>query len=152
MPVLELETVIHAPAEICFDLMRDVRIHTETTARTNERVVGGTAVGLMGLGQTVTFEGTHFGIRQRLTVEVVEYDRPRLFVDEMTEGTFREFRHVHEFVPQAAGTLMKDTLIWTSPLGLLGRIADKLAIEPHLRDLVAIRNRKLKQLAESAPR
>src|SRR5258708_36396281 len=122
MPQITIETKINAPAEACFDLMRDIRIHTETTAQTNEKAIAGVTDGKIGLGQTVTFEGTHFGIRQRLTVKVVEFDRPQLFVDEMTEGSFRSFRHVHEFFPQDGGTLMRDTLLWTSPVGIVGKI------------------------------
>lgn len=149
MPTIILETFINAPAEDCFDLMRDIRIHTETTTQTNEKAVAGVTNGMIGLGQTVTFEGTHFGVRQRFTVEVVEFDRPRLFVDEMREGAFRSFKHIHEFIGRDGGTLMRDTLIWTSPLGILGRIADKLLIERHMRRLVSGRNAKLKQIAES---
>lgn len=149
MPEIFLETPIHAPAEVCFDLMRDIRIHTETTAQTHEKAVAGVTDGMIGLGQTVTFEGTHFGIRQRLTVKVTEFDRPRLFVDEMTEGNFRSFKHIHEFIRVRSGTLMRDTLIWTSPFGFLGRVVDKLILERHLRNLVTTRNAKLKAIAES---
>ena len=104
MPQIILETMINAPAETCFDLMRDIRIHTETTAQTDEKAVAGVTEGKIGLGQTVTFEGKHFGMRQRLTVKVVEFDRPRLFVDEMTEGRFRSFKHIHEFQAEKTGT------------------------------------------------
>ena len=149
MPEIFLETPIHAPAEVCFDLMRDIRIHTETTAQTHETAVSGVTDGMIGLGQTVTFAGTHFGIRQRLTVKVTEFDRPRLFVDEMTEGNFRSFKHIHEFVSVRSGTLMRDTIIWTSPFGILGMIVDKLLLERHLRNLVSARNQRLKQIAES---
>lgn len=149
MPEIFLETPIHAPAEVCFDLMRDIRIHTETTAQTHEKAVAGVTDGMIGLGQTVTFEGTHFGIRQRLTVKVTEFDRPRLFVDEMTEGNFRSFKHIHEFIRVRSGTLMRDTLIWTSPFGFLGGVVDKLILERHLRNLVTTRNAKLKAIAES---
>ncbi len=148
MPVVVLETFINAPPETCFDMMRDIGIHTQTTKQTGERVVAGVAEGKMGLGQTVTFEGRHFGIRQRFMVEVVEFERPRLFVDEMLRGAFKSFRHVHEFFPHHAGTLMRDTLTWVSPLGILGRIADKLLIERHMIDLVSTRNARLKKLAE----
>ena len=150
MPTVVLETFINAPAETCFDLMRDIRIHTQTTTQTNEEAIAGVTDGKIGLGQTVTFEGTHFGIRQRFTVEVVEFDRPRLFVDEMRQGAFRSFRHTHEFFGRDGGTLMRDTLYWTSPLGILGRIADKLMIERHMTRLVSSRNRKLKELAEAS--
>ena len=74
MPVIYLETEINAPAERCFDLIRDIRIHTETTMETGEKAVAGVTDGMIGLGQTVTFEGTHFGMRQRLTVKVVEFE------------------------------------------------------------------------------
>lgn len=140
MPQINLETFIIAHAEVCFDLMRDIRIHTETTAQTEETAVAGVTDGMIGLGQTVTFEGTHFGMRQRLTVKVVEFDRPRSFVDEMTEGKFKAFRHIHAFTETADGTLMKDTLIWTSPYGIFGKIADRLLIEKHLREQVIKRN------------
>ena len=148
MPQIILETFIEAPAEACFDLMRDIRIHTQTTAQTNEKAVAGVTDGMIGLGQTVTFEGTHFGIRQRLTVRVVEFERPRLFIDEMLEGNFKAFKHIHEFIPEDGKTLMRDTIIWTSPFGLLGKIVDSLLLERHLRNLVTGRNTRLKQLAE----
>ncbi len=149
MPQIILETQINATAETCFDLMRDIQIHTETTSQTNEKAVAGVTDGKIGLGQTVTFEGTHFGMRQRLTVRVVEFDRPWLFVDEMIEGKFRSFKHIHEFFPLEKGTLMRDTLMWTSPFGILGKIVDKLFLERHLRELVASRNTKLKKIAEN---
>ena len=150
MTKIVLETFINAPAETCFDLIRDIRIHTETTSKTNEKAVGGVIDGLIGLGQTVTFEGTHFGFRQRLTVKVVEFERPHLFVDEMIEGNFKTFKHIHEFSEHESGTLMIDTLIWTSPFGIVGRIVDKLLLEPHLRRLVSDRNAMLKQIAEKS--
>ncbi len=149
MPTIVLETLIHARAEDCFDLMRDIRIHTETTAQTNEIVVAGVTDGTIGLGQTVTFEGTHFGMRQRLTVKVTEFERPTLFVDEMTEGIFKSFKHTHEFLFVENGTLMRDTLVWESPFGVLGKIADRLFLERHLTNLVSTRNAMLKQIAES---
>ncbi len=149
MPSIILETHINASPETCFDLMRDIRIHTQTTSQTNEKTVAGVTDGKIGLGQTVTFEGTHFGMRQRLTVKVTAFEWPRLFVDEMIEGRFRSFKHIHEFTPEKGGTLMRDTLEWTSPFGILGRVIDRLLLERHLRDLVGTRNRKLKEIAEA---
>ena len=128
--------------------MRDIRIQTETAAQTNEKAIAGITDGKIGLGQTVTFEGTHFGIKQRLTVIVIEFDRPKRFVDAMIEGSFKSFVHIHEFEPQGDATLMRDTLIWTSPFGILGKVVDKLLLERHLTRLVQARNARLKALAE----
>ena len=152
MPTLILETLINASPEVCFDLVRNVHIHQDMTADAGEQPVGGGIDGIIGLGQSVAFEGKHFGFRQRLTVEVVEFDRPRLFVDEMTEGAFRSFRHHHEFLATHGGTLMRDTLIWRSPFGLAGRMFDRFVLERHLSRLVTKRNAQLKEIAESAER
>ena len=149
MPTIVLETQINAPAEVCFDLMRDIRIHTETTVQTDEKAVAGVIEGKIGLGQTVTFEGTYFGMRQRLTVKVVEFERPRRFVDEMTKGRFRSFKHIHEFTETSGITSMRDTVSWSSPFGVLGRIVDSLFLERHLTKLVAGRNARLKAIAEA---
>src|SRR5438552_14827566 len=112
MTTIVVETRIAAPIEMCFDLARDVDAHLKTSSSTGERAVGGKTSGLLELGDSVTFEGVHFGIRQRLTSKIVEYDRPNRFVDEMVEGPFASLRHTHEFVPDGTFVLMRDELTW----------------------------------------
>lgn len=140
MPTIILETLIHARAEECFDLMRDRRIQTEPTPA---------IFGEFGIGQTVTFKSNNFGMEQSLTVKVTEFDRPTLIVDEMSKGSFRSFKHIHEFLFVENGTLMRDTLVWEMPFGILGRLVDKIFFERHLTKLVSNRNAKLKQIAEA---
>jgi ligand-binding SRPBCC domain-containing protein len=149
MPILIIETEINATPEVCFDLVRDISLHVQTTKQTGEKAVAGKTHGKITLGETVTFEGKHFGIRQRLTVKVTEFERPRYFTDEMTEGNFKSFKHKHEFIEKGEGTLMRDTLEWISPLGFLGKIVDALLLKNHLRELVLRRNTELKRVAES---
>ena len=149
MPVLKVETKIQAPVELCFDLARDVAIHCATTAQTRERIVAGKTSGLLELGDQVTFEGVHFGIKQRLSSKIVEMDRPHSFTDQMVSGVFKSLRHLHEFEPSGDGTLMRDTLEWKSPLGFLGLVADLFAVEKHLREFLLARNRELNKIAES---
>lgn len=106
MTTIVVETRINAPIELCFDLARDVEMHLKTAAATGERAVAGRTSGLLELGDVVTFEGVHFGIRQRLTAKIVELDRPRRFVDEMVSGAFASMRHVHEFTVEGTSVLM----------------------------------------------
>jgi ligand-binding SRPBCC domain-containing protein len=142
MPQILIETSINAPADICFALTRDRRISAGSITEPG-------AVIPIELGQKVTFESNQFWVRQRLTVEVVELDRPRLFIDEQIDGPFKEFMHIHEFKPFGRGTLMLDTIIWRSPVGLLGKLADALYLRQHLSKLIYTRNAKLKALAET---
>lgn len=63
---------------------------------------------------------------QRLTSKVTAYERPTSFVDEMVDGVFKRFRHEHLFETVEDGTLMIDWFDYTTPLGLLGKLVDKL--------------------------
>ena len=84
---------------------------------------------------------------ERFTAKIVEFDRPRRFVDELVKAAFKSMRHVHEFEPRDGGTLMRDTLDWVSPLGILGVIADKVAVERHLRNFVTKKQQALRDIA-----
>ena len=148
MTTIVVETRILAPIEVCFDLARDVDAHVQTSSATGERAVGGRTSGLLELGDVVTFEAVHFGIRQRLTSKIVEFDRPRRFVDEMVEGAFASLRHTHEFNVEGTSVLMRDTLTWRSPLGPLGVLADRLFVKRHLYNYMVTKQSDLKVHAE----
>ncbi len=150
MAVIILETAIRASPERCFDLSLSVDLHARSMSHTGERAIAGITTGLMGPSDTVIWEAKHLGMRQRLTGRITEYERPHWFVDEQVRGAFTSMRHVHEFVPVAGGTLMKDDLRYTVPLGGLGMLVDKLFREGYMRKLLCARNEYLKRTAEIA--
>jgi hypothetical protein len=41
MPLYEQKQFIKAPIEVCFDLARDVGVHTQTALKVNGKAVGG---------------------------------------------------------------------------------------------------------------
>src|SRR3954451_19035436 len=149
MPVVQIETIIRAPIERCFDLARDPDLHELSLGHTGERVVSRTGSGLLGPGDLVTFEAVHVGVRQRLTAQTTRVEPPRLFEDRMVRGAFRSFRHVHAFRVIDGGTLMTDVFAYRAPLGVLGRLAEWLFLTRYLRRLLATRAAFLKQYAES---
>jgi ligand-binding SRPBCC domain-containing protein len=153
MPMIHLETRIDADPQRCFDLARDVDVHQQSTAKSKERAVDGVTSGKLALGDTVTWEAIHFGVRMRLTTRITAFDPPRRFVDEMVKGPFHHLRHVHDFVnvPSPAGlatTLMVDDFDYASPLGLLGRFADAVLLRRYLERLLRERNAFIKRVAE----
>ncbi|GAB3514845.1 SRPBCC family protein [Emticicia fontis] len=149
MPKIILETLIQASAEICYDLSLSVDLHQLSTAKTKEHIVDGVREGLMKLGESVTWRAKHFGIWQELTSKITEARRPEYFVDEMQKGAFKTLRHEHHFIPTGKGTLMKDIFMFESPLGILGKIADKLVLENYLKGFLIERNQFVKEIAES---
>jgi len=149
MPLIELETRINAPIDIVFDLSRSIDLHIESTSQTNEKAVAGCTTGLIGLGEEVTWEATHFGVRQRLTTKIVQLESPIHFRDSMVSGAFRRFDHDHYFELVAGQTLMKDVFDYTSPLGMLGHLADSIFLKRYMTNLLERRNRLIKSVAES---
>lgn len=150
MPVIKLETFIDAPVERVFDLARCIDLHTESMGRQRERAVDGVVTGLIGLGETVTWEAVHFGIRQRLTSAITQFDRPLHFRDSMVSGAFRSIDHDHFFEEDGRGTLMRDIFAYTSPLGLLGAAADRVFLKRYMTRLLEERNGVIKRVAESS--
>lgn len=49
------------------------------------------------------------------------WDPGKCFVDEQVRGPYKKWHHTHEFEPLADGTLLKDTVRFRLPMGLLGR-------------------------------
>ena len=150
MAVIELSTLIRAPRARVFDLARSIDAHQDSTGDTEERAVAGLTKGLIGMDGEVTWEARHFGVRQRLTVRVTAFDRPKHFRDVMISGAFKSMAHDHRFSEHPEGTLMSDRFEFVSPLGILGKIADRLFLTTYMRRFLVRRNEVLKLLAESA--
>ena len=148
MPIIKHDIFINAPINVCFDLTRNVDVHTETTSKTKERAIDGVIAGMMENGDTVTWEATHFGIKQKLTAKIIEMEKPYKFTDVMVKGAFHSFTHTHEFIESGTGTIMKDTFSYKSPFGILGIIMDKLFLEKYMRNFIENRAKELKRIAE----
>jgi hypothetical protein len=55
--IVTTQIEIAAPIQLCFDLARDIEIHTRTVWKhTKEQAVGGVTSGPIGMGETVTFD------------------------------------------------------------------------------------------------
>jgi ligand-binding SRPBCC domain-containing protein len=149
MPRIELTTEIKASIEVVFDLSRSIDLHKISTEHTNETAIDGKTSGLIGDGEFVTWRAKHFGVYQKLTSKITEYDRPTFFVDEMVKGAFKSFRHEHHLQKKQDGTLMTDYFDYVSPLGWLGKLADRLFLKKYMTNLLLKRNKVVKSFAES---
>jgi ligand-binding SRPBCC domain-containing protein len=145
---VEVVTYVATSPERCFDLARDVDLHMKSTAWTAERTVAGVTSGLLKMGDEVTGQARHLGIRWQMTVRISAYDRPRCFVDEMVAGPFRTFRHYHCFATEDTGTRAVDVLTYTVPIWGIGWLFDRLILQRYLRRFLRRRLDYLKAVAE----
>jgi ligand-binding SRPBCC domain-containing protein len=146
---INLETAINAPLERVFDLSRSIDLHMVSTDFTSERAIAGVTSGCIGLGEKVTWKGRHSGLDVEHTSLITVYQFPTHFQDSMARGLFRRFSHDHFFAKTVSGTMMKDVMEFEAPYGALGRIAERILLEKHLRQLLLRRNQCIKRVAES---
>jgi len=149
MPVIRIEMTINAPIQRCFDLSRSIDLHQISTIQTKERAIAGKTEGLINLNETVTWQAKHFGITQKLTSQITVFNSPHYFVDEMVKGAFKSFKHEHHFEECNGQTLVTDKFDYASPLGILGRLFDKIVLEKYMFKLLYKRNQVIKEYAES---
>ena len=149
MPKIIITTIINAPIQRCFDLARNIDLHQYTSARTGERAIAGTTKGLINKGETVTWKAKHFGIVQTLTSEISEMDAPRMFEDRMLKGAFKKIQHQHLFEEKEGKTVMTDIFDFESPLGILGKLFNKLVLTNYMNGFLEDRNQTIKKVAET---
>jgi ligand-binding SRPBCC domain-containing protein len=148
MPTITLSIKIKSDIETVFDLSRSIDLHQVSTSKTNERAIAGVTSGLINMGETVTWQATHFGIRQKLTSKITAYNRPTHFRDEQQEGAFKYIIHDHYFEQQDDHVLMIDTFEFQSPYGIIGKIFDKLILTNYMTRFLVERNDVIRDYAE----
>jgi ligand-binding SRPBCC domain-containing protein len=147
--VIKLFTVINAPVAVCFNLARSIDAHKHSTKQTREKAVAGKTSGLAELNDTITWQATHFGVKQKLTVKITELEFPVYFKDVMLKGAFKTMEHIHEFEQQGDKvTLMKDVFSYTVPFGIIGNAFDSLILRNYMTGFLKRRNEVLKHMAE----
>ncbi len=148
MPRIELNTEICAPIHVVFDLSRSIDFHMKTTQKSRERAIAGKTSGLIDLNETVTWKAKHCGFTQQLTSRITYMRCPDVFVDEMTQGIFKSMSHQHLFLEEEGKTLMIDIFDFESPLGILGKCANRLFLKNYLEAFILERNAQIKVAAE----
>lgn len=149
MSKIHLTTLINAPADRVFDLSRSIDLHTISTAHTNEKAVAGVLTGLISQGETVTWQARHlFKIRQ-FTSKIITLQKPLHFTDEMIQGDFKSFKHLHQFKQVEEGTFMTELVHFESPYGIAGKLVNMLFLRHYLQKLLTTRNAIVKEYAET---
>jgi ligand-binding SRPBCC domain-containing protein len=149
MATMELRTKILAPRQRCFELSRSIDLHIQSTSKTSERAIAGVTTGLIGADEEVTWEATHFGIRQRFTSKITAFDPPRYFQDSMVRGAFKRFVHDHIFEEEGDATVVTDRVEFEAPGGPMGRLLDRILLSSYLERFLRERNELIKRVAES---
>jgi ligand-binding SRPBCC domain-containing protein len=82
-----------------------------------------------------------FGVWLEWHAKISQVEPPSQFVDTAIRSPFKFWEHRHEFLPHAHGTLLKDTVRYEMPFGILGRLVDSMAVRRDLERMFEHRHR-----------
>jgi len=101
-------------------------------------------------GMTMDYTVTPlFGIPVSWKTKIVQVNELRSFTDFQLKGPYKLWRHYHEFIPNGQGVLMKDTVAYKLPFGIIGDITHYLLVQKKLKQIFDYRNRVLELLFNS---
>lgn len=129
MTRLFLTRTIKAPIQRVFDLSRSINLHVHDMKHTGEQAVSGVCSGLIGLNETVTWRARHFGKSRLFTSVISQYHFPFSFTDEMLEGDFKSWKHIHRFEQKGAETVLTDEVYYEVPWLFAGKLANALFLK-----------------------
>ena len=112
--------------------------------------VSGKTSGLVVDGDQLLWRGWKFGLPALHETLITRYERPGFFQDTMGRGYFKHFQHDHSFEEVDGQTLLVDTVRFSMPFGIAGRLAGKLLVVPHVAGLMQRRFELLKRTAEGS--
>ncbi len=149
MAIIHLTNMINAPLERVFDLSRSIDLHVISTQRSNEKAIAGVTTGLIGPGQSVTWQAFHIFKQRKFTSKITAFQPPFYFKDEMQQGDFKKFSHDHFFKAVDGKTEMSDKIILESPFGIFGKMGTSLFLKKYIRKFLIERNETIKEYAET---
>jgi ligand-binding SRPBCC domain-containing protein len=89
-----------------------------------------------------------FGLTLQWVADISEVEPPHRFVDTARKSPFKFWRHTHEFLPGQGCTILRDTVDYKMPFGILGKLVNSVLIEADVRKMFAFRHRVTRDVLE----
>ncbi len=137
--------VPHPPGEVFQFFARPENLQVLTPPWLNFRIL--TALPIqMEKGAHIAYRLKLRGIPLTWVSEIQRWNPPFEFVDVQVKGPYKLWRHTHRFTASGNGTSIADSVEYTLPLGLLGRLLDRLQVARDLDKIFDYRARQMREL------
>ncbi len=134
--------VPHAPERIWPFFCDERNLEELTPAFLNFEVLG-KSTGEIGEGTLIDYRLKLDGIPMGWQSRIENWEPARHFVDTQVKGPYSYWRHAHEFVPLANGTLMRDVVRYRLPLGWLGSVVAGWKVESQVERIFSYRSARI---------
>jgi ligand-binding SRPBCC domain-containing protein len=139
MYTLERAQVVPVPLEVAFRFFEDPRNLPLITPDWLGFRIMSIRGSPLDVGTTIIYRIRWLGVPLSWVTRIDEFERNRRFVDVQIRGPYRWWRHEHTFEGRNGQTLVRDTVRYELPLGILGTIVHRLVVRHQLRDIFEYR-------------
>jgi hypothetical protein len=134
--------VPHAPEEIWPFFCDEGNLEELTPDFLNFKVLG-KSTREIGEGTLIDYRLKLNGIPMDWQSRIENWEPARRFVDTQVKGPYSYWRHAHEFIPLANGTLMRDVVRYRLPLGWLGSVVAGWKVEAQVDQIFSYRSTRI---------
>jgi ligand-binding SRPBCC domain-containing protein len=87
-----------------------------------------------------------FNIPVKWQTEIVKVDKPYSFTDRQLKGPYKLWEHTHQFFEKENGTLMKDSVKYQLPYGVIGELMHSILVHDKIEGIFVYRKQVLNQI------
>jgi ligand-binding SRPBCC domain-containing protein len=146
MAVFETSVILDCGLERVFDFMICPANHEKLSPPdVGLRFI--TPPATVAMGTQFEFKMQAWGSVQTAKHEIIQFERPNLYVERAIRSPMKSFLHEHRFETNSSGqTVMTDHIEFTPPGGILGMLVTESKILETLEDGFYYRHQQLKKL------
>ncbi len=138
---LDVEQFIDQPVEKVFEFFsRPENLEEITPPRLGFTIMTPSPIP-MEKGSLIDYTIRILGFPVHWRTLITSYDPPHGFVDEQIKGPYVLWHHRHSFKKENRGTIIRDTVRYAVPLGIIGRFLNLIWIRKDLKDIFAHRRK-----------
>lgn len=142
MGVLFRKTFIKTDINSCWDFFSSPENLAKITPPSMEFFIREYDGRKMYEGQQIAYTVIPFaGFKVKWLTEIQSVTLNREFVDLQIEGPYKIWHHRHSFKEKNGGIEMIDVVHYKLPLGLLGKLAEKLIVQRKLKEIFDYREK-----------
>ncbi|MBC7742553.1 MAG: hypothetical protein H7061_10160 [Bdellovibrionaceae bacterium] len=145
--IFATEQFVNRPLEQVFDFFSKAEnLQKITPPLLNFKILTPLPINL-GEGTLIEYQIKVHGFPMKWRTRIESWRPPYQFVDTQLKGPYKLWHHTHEFIAvNPVKTLMKDTVRYQVPFGILGLIVNRLLIKSDIQKIFSYRRSEIQKI------